>query len=278
MPLTELPESISMGDAEMADLLTTRELQDLIKVDRSTIYRMAEAGHIPAVKVGRQWRFPAAAIEEWLGQRTSQAPPRRSAEAGAGIAELVDPFPADCVQHVTDLIADIFGVMVLVTDLEGHPLTRPSNPCGLFDAINEVPDGVPRCIAGWKDLASSLDLETKFLPSPLGLLCARSFIRAGSELRAMVIVGGIAPAVWPPDDAEIDRLAAEFGLASDEFRRRAQDVFHVPEERRWEILAVLPRVGLILSEITRDRGSLLGKLEAIAAIVGAPASNQGAIR
>ena len=278
MPFMRLPACDRLGDTAMANLLTTRELQDLIKVDRSTIYRMAEAGQIPAVKVGRQWRFPADAIEEWLGRRGSPPAPRPAAEAGAGIVELVDPFPADCVQHVTDLIADIFDVMVLVTDLEGRPLTRPSNPCGLFAAIHELPGGVPHCIAGWKDLATSLDLETEFLPSPLGLLCARSFIRTGSELRAMILVGGIAPPEWPPSEAETDRLATELGIAPEEFRRRAGDVYDIPEERRRQILAVLPRVGRILSEITRDRGSLLGKLEAIAAIVGTPATNQGAPR
>ncbi len=47
----------------MAVYLTTREVQDLFKVDRSTIYRMAEDGRLPAVKVGRQWRFPSERIE-----------------------------------------------------------------------------------------------------------------------------------------------------------------------------------------------------------------------
>ena len=39
--------------------LTTQDVQQLIRVDKSTIYRMAESGRIPAIKVGRQWRFPA---------------------------------------------------------------------------------------------------------------------------------------------------------------------------------------------------------------------------
>ena len=38
----------------MSGLLTTQQLQELIRVDRSTIYRMAEDGRLPAVKVGRQ--------------------------------------------------------------------------------------------------------------------------------------------------------------------------------------------------------------------------------
>ena len=50
-------------------MLTTRELQQLLHVDRSTIYRMAESGQLPAIKVGRQWRFPADRIERWLEER-----------------------------------------------------------------------------------------------------------------------------------------------------------------------------------------------------------------
>ena len=42
----------------MATPLTTGDLQGLIKVDKPTIYRMAEGGRLPAIKVGRQWRFP----------------------------------------------------------------------------------------------------------------------------------------------------------------------------------------------------------------------------
>ncbi|MCA9925804.1 MAG: helix-turn-helix domain-containing protein, partial [Anaerolineales bacterium] len=43
----------------MAEMLTAKDIQALLQVDRSTVYRMAEAGRIPAIKVGRQWRFPA---------------------------------------------------------------------------------------------------------------------------------------------------------------------------------------------------------------------------
>ena len=46
--------------------LTARDVQELIRVDRSTIYRMAESGRLPAIKVGRQWRFPADAVHAWL--------------------------------------------------------------------------------------------------------------------------------------------------------------------------------------------------------------------
>jgi excisionase family DNA binding protein len=258
----------------VAGLLTTRELQELIKVDRSTIYRMAESGRIPAVKVGRQWRFPEAAVAEWLA-----GPAVASAAPGAGgITELVDPFPTDCIQPVADLTAEMLGVMIIITDIDGRPLTRPSRPCGLFSAIDAVPGAVPHCIAGWRDLATSLDLETELLPSPLGLLCARSFIRGGTDLRGMVIVGGIAPDDWPPDEDRIRQLASGLGMDPADFARHMDEVYVVDETQRQRILTMLPRIGRALSQITRDRGSLLDKLEAIAAVAGAPAPTQGAPR
>ena len=50
----------------MSEFLTTRQLQDILRVDRTTIYRMADDGRIPAVKIGSQWRFPRQSIEGWL--------------------------------------------------------------------------------------------------------------------------------------------------------------------------------------------------------------------
>jgi excisionase family DNA binding protein len=60
-----------------ATMLTAQQVQDLLDVDASTVYRMAGDGRLPAVRIGRQWRFPAAAIEALLapaGVPTSRRP------------------------------------------------------------------------------------------------------------------------------------------------------------------------------------------------------------
>lgn len=56
-------------------LLSAQQVQDLLHVDRSTVYRMAEDGRLPAIKVGRQWRFPAARIDALLSGTDEQADP-----------------------------------------------------------------------------------------------------------------------------------------------------------------------------------------------------------
>jgi excisionase family DNA binding protein len=52
--------------------LTTGEVLEYLHVNLRTVYRLVKSGRIPAVRVGRQWRFRKADIDAWLeGQRTS---------------------------------------------------------------------------------------------------------------------------------------------------------------------------------------------------------------
>ena len=86
--------------------------------------------------------------------------------------------------------------MAVVVDMTGRALTTVANPCGYFTAVYNSTYTPDRCSAGWRRLGEEIDLEPHFLPSHLGFLCARSFIRVESTLVGMVIVGGVAPATW----------------------------------------------------------------------------------
>jgi excisionase family DNA binding protein len=57
--------------------LTTDELLDYLHINLRTIYRLIKAGKIPAVRVGRQWRFRKRDIDAWLtGHRKIGERPR----------------------------------------------------------------------------------------------------------------------------------------------------------------------------------------------------------
>lgn len=47
-------------------LLTAEQLASYLKVDKFTVYRLVTQKKIPAFKVGNQWRFKRALVEEWL--------------------------------------------------------------------------------------------------------------------------------------------------------------------------------------------------------------------
>jgi excisionase family DNA binding protein len=245
-------------------LLTTRDVQELIRVDRSTIYRMAEDGRLPAVKVGRQWRFPEDEVLAWLGRGgvAAEAPTPGTTN---GLSSLV---PAATLQALADLVGELLGVMVVITDVDGNPLTDVANACGLFDAVRRIPGSVEHCIEGWREYARAVDLAPRFEPSHLGFLCARGFVRVGSELKGMVIVGGIRPEAWPPPPEQADAMAEDVGMPRDDLAVHIGEVYDVDEARRRWILDSLPKIGDFVSRLANDCGRLVERLDAIADLAG----------
>ena len=63
--------------------LTTEEVLEYLQVNLRTVYRLIKAGKIPAVRVGRQWRFRKRDIDAWLD---SQRPRGGSARPPAAAA------------------------------------------------------------------------------------------------------------------------------------------------------------------------------------------------
>ena len=46
--------------------LTTEEVLAYLKVTPRTIYRLIRSGELPAVRIGRQWRFRRTDLDEWV--------------------------------------------------------------------------------------------------------------------------------------------------------------------------------------------------------------------
>lgn len=53
-------------DSRSSDVLTVGEAADLLRIPRSSIYKLAQEGRIPAQKVGRHWRFHRATLLKWV--------------------------------------------------------------------------------------------------------------------------------------------------------------------------------------------------------------------
>jgi excisionase family DNA binding protein len=59
---------------EDAEVLTTEEAADLLRVSTKTILTLARQGDLPGEKVGRAWRFLRAELLEYLRGREKSAP------------------------------------------------------------------------------------------------------------------------------------------------------------------------------------------------------------
>lgn len=55
--------------AELAAFLRTDEVLGYLKVNARTIYRLIRTGELPAVRIGRQWRFRRTDLDDWLDRQ-----------------------------------------------------------------------------------------------------------------------------------------------------------------------------------------------------------------
>jgi len=51
--------------------LTTEEVLGYLKVNPRTIYRLIRNGELPAIRIGRQWRFRRSDLSNWIDRQRS---------------------------------------------------------------------------------------------------------------------------------------------------------------------------------------------------------------
>ena len=57
----------------MTDIMNVEEVARYLGVVPDTIYRKARRGEIPAVKMGKVWRFPKETLDKWLNDSALEA-------------------------------------------------------------------------------------------------------------------------------------------------------------------------------------------------------------
>ncbi len=67
------------------EILTVNEVARYLRLAEATVYKLAQAGGIPAARVGGVWRFSRRLLDEWLDQqmRANLAPEPGNGTAGA---------------------------------------------------------------------------------------------------------------------------------------------------------------------------------------------------
>ncbi len=182
-----LQEAQTQESSPRRALLTAEDVSQMLGIDVSTVYRMAADGRLEARKIGRQWRFaPEAVGVEGLDL--------------SNVSHVIDPIAAYAAVTVA---ADLLGVMMLVTDLAGVPVTDVVNPCRRYEDATLQERAA--CLDHWAELAGAADLGCRFAPGPLGIDCASAFIRSGDRLLGMVLAGMSADCVHAEIDAR-DRV------------------------------------------------------------------------
>ena len=154
--------------------LTTEEVLEYLQVNLRTVYRLIKAGKIPAVRVGRQWRFRRTDIDAWL---TTQ-----QASASAATAERSTNPPAAVSQTGE-------RPRVLVVDDEANIRDLLSKTLALADYdVDVVPDG-HEALERMKSQAYNLLITDLKMPGLDGMAVISEARRMNRQLPVIVITG-----------------------------------------------------------------------------------------
>ena len=250
------------------DLLTTKQLQALLRVDRITIYRMLNDGRLHGFKVGGQWRFPGREIEAWLQEqqaglgrtRAFSLPPANSAPS----SQLL---PMHCVQAIQSIYAEALGIAAVTTNPDGTPLTAVTNSCAFCDLILSTDQGRRGCAAAWQ--AGGKD-RRQFHACHAGLLCVSVPVHVGGQWVANFAAcqfvaqpSNDVPAAW---EADLPAVAAALTLAESDLRAEVPSIRQVAEPTLARISGLVERVAATFSEIGQERLGLVNRLRRIAEI------------
>jgi excisionase family DNA binding protein len=150
--------------------LTTEEVLEYLQVNLRTVYRLIKAGKIPAVRVGRQWRFRKRDIDTWL---ESQRP--RQTRGALGLAR-----PA---------LAANARPRILVVDDEAAIRELLSKTLALAEyEVDLAPDGAA-AIERLRLIPYDLLITDLKMPGVDGLTVVREARRLKADIPVVIITG-----------------------------------------------------------------------------------------
>ena len=149
--------------------LTTEEVLEYLQINLRTVYRLIKAGKIPAVRVGRQWRFRKRDIDVWLDSQR----PRGDRQAA--------PTPPAPVRNTRQ--------RVLVVDDEASIRDLLSKTLALAEYdVDTAPDGTT-ALDRMRAFSYDLLIADLRMPGMDGLTLIRQAKRIKADLPVIIITG-----------------------------------------------------------------------------------------
>jgi len=252
----------------MSDLLTTRQLQELLQVDRVTIYRMLSDGRLTGFKVGGQWRFSRQEVERWLQEQRISLDVAEVPDATDAGPSFAHALPLSCAQAIQSIYAEALNVAAVTTEPNGEPLTGISNPCQFCNLILATEEGRRRCAVSWRSEGGDAQSPAPVRSCHAGLACISAPVKVEGEWVANVASCQFVARL--PEDADqawlanLPALASDLGLDEAELRAAAASVRAQPQDEWPRIARLLQQVADTFCEIGQERSRLVDRLRRIA--------------
>lgn len=249
----------------MSELLTTREIQNLLKVDRITIYRMLQDGRLKGVKIGQQWRFPRNEVQRLLDGHTTtggDAPAEAPAETQPAAT-----LPVHCLQTVQNLFSSVSALGSLVIDANGEPVTAMSGACALCRMMQEEsPAGEQACRDSWRKMAAGSANGERQFTCHAGLTSITAPIMDGNTLVGWILVG---QALLSDADAQalLDQapeLARRYALPVSAVQESIRKAPIIPSSKHDQMHSWIKDASRAMESILQERTGFIVRMQRIA--------------
>jgi excisionase family DNA binding protein len=157
--------------------LTTEEVLAYLQVNLRTIYRLIKAGRIPAVRVGRQWRFRKRDIDAWLDSQR-QGAARSSGAPHVSASNRVLRKRVLVVDDEPSIRELLSKTLALATDEAGTPRYDVETATDASAALDRM-----------RDSAYDLLIADLKMPGMDGLTLIREAKRMRADLPVIIITG-----------------------------------------------------------------------------------------
>lgn len=249
-------------------LLTVRQLQELLQVDRITIYRMLNDGRLQGFKVGGQWRFSREAIESWLQEQRGRGKEETPSEVGDQVVPSSEALPLSCMRAIQEILAQALGVSVLTTAANGQPITPIAHCSDFCDLILSSEVGRQRCVASWQASVAAPDNASQPFTCHAGLCYLSGRVEVHGQFVGAAHVGQYL--TQPPGEeirsVRIPELAAACDLDARELQQALNRIPVLDRDRQQQLMDLLKKLVVVFAEIGEERLALLNRLQRIAEI------------
>ena len=241
-------------------LVTAKQAQELLKVDRTTIYRMLKDGRLNGVKVGQQWRFYTNEVNDLVAGVNRLGDRNIPIEA--------DILPLHCMQPVQDVFAEIAQVGAVTADKKGQPLTKISNSCDFCKLILGSDEGHQACIESWRQLVDQKETAPEFTTCHAGLQYARARIEVQGELIAILVAGQFYIHDPQPEEQQerLVELAGKYSIDLSLLTQAARQITVLDDHKVPQISGWLEQVAHTFEQISAERADLMDRLKQISAM------------
>lgn len=248
-------------------LLTVRQLQELLQVDRITIYRMLNDGRLQGFKVGGQWRFSREAIERWLQEQRGHGKEETPSEVEDQVPPSSEALPLSCMRAIQEILGQAFGVSVLTTAVNGQPITPIAHCSDFCDLVLSSEAGRQRCVAAWQTSVAAPGNAAQPFTCHAGLCYVSGRVEVQGQCVGAVHAGQyLDQSSGEIRSVRIPELAATCDLDAQELQQALNRIPVLDQDRQQQLMDLLKKVVVVFSEIGKERLALLNRLQRIAEI------------